>query len=42
MEAIIVVVEPLLTVLLFRDLPTVGSLIGLALGGLGTLAAIFL
>ncbi|MES5486071.1 hypothetical protein QMZ05_25230 [Bradyrhizobium sp. INPA03-11B] len=38
----ILVVEPLLTLLLFRDAPTAGSLIGLALGALGTLAAIFL
>ncbi|RXH35342.1 hypothetical protein XH84_06020 [Bradyrhizobium nanningense] len=38
----ILVVEPVLTFLLFRDVPTVGSLIGLALGALGTLAAIFL
>ncbi|WP_076862026.1 hypothetical protein [Bradyrhizobium mercantei] len=38
----ILVVEPLLTLLLFRDVPTAGSLIGLALGALGTLAAIFL
>ncbi|VIO69221.1 hypothetical protein CI1B_25670 [Bradyrhizobium ivorense] len=38
----ILVVEPTLTLLLFRDVPTAGSLIGLALGALGTLAAIFL
>ncbi|MGY4157828.1 phosphoglycerol transferase MdoB-like AlkP superfamily enzyme [Bradyrhizobium sp. USDA 4461] len=38
----ILVVEPILTLLLFRDVPTVGSLIGLALGVLGTLAALFL
>jgi|UniRef100_A0A973VWH0 hypothetical protein len=36
------VVEPSLTLLLFRDVPTAGSLIGLVLGALGTLAAIFL
>lgn len=38
----ILVVEPILTVLLFRDVPTAGSLIGLVLGTLGVLAAIFL
>ncbi|MCC8938337.1 hypothetical protein H8A97_25070 [Bradyrhizobium sp. Arg62] len=38
----ILVVEPILTLLLFRDVPTAGSLIGLALGALGTLAAICL
>ncbi|KYK44216.1 hypothetical protein A1D31_37365 [Bradyrhizobium liaoningense] len=38
----ILVVEPILTLLLFRDVPTAGSLIGLMLGALGTLAAIFL
>lgn len=38
----ILVVEPILSFLLFRDVPTIGSLVGLALGALGTLAAIFL
>ncbi|MGY4568000.1 MULTISPECIES: hypothetical protein [Bradyrhizobium] len=38
----ILVVEPVLTLLLFRDVPTAGSLIGLTLGVLGTLAAVFL
>ncbi|UWU83286.1 hypothetical protein N2605_27735 [Bradyrhizobium yuanmingense] len=38
----ILVVEPMLTVLLFRDVPTVGSLIGLLLGTFGALAALFL
>ncbi|TWB89463.1 hypothetical protein FBZ93_116182 [Bradyrhizobium macuxiense] len=38
----ILVVEPILTFLLFREVPTTGSLIGLAFGALGTLAAIFL
>ncbi|MGX1350311.1 hypothetical protein AB7M49_003887 [Bradyrhizobium elkanii] len=38
----ILVLEPILTLLLFRDVPTAGSLIGLALGALGTLAAILL
>ncbi|WP_229169629.1 MULTISPECIES: hypothetical protein [Bradyrhizobium] len=38
----ILVVEPILTLLLFRDLPTAGSLIGLTLGALGAFAAIFL
>ncbi|MGY3621625.1 hypothetical protein [Bradyrhizobium sp. USDA 10063] len=38
----ILVVEPVLTLLLFRDVPTAGSLIGLAFGALGTLAAILL
>ncbi|MBH5371116.1 hypothetical protein [Bradyrhizobium glycinis] len=38
----ILVVEPILVLLLFRDVPTAGSLIGLMLGALGTLAAIFL
>ncbi|MBB4363026.1 hypothetical protein GGD65_004059 [Bradyrhizobium sp. CIR18] len=38
----ILVVEPILAVLLFRDVPTAGSLIGLILGGFGALAAIFL
>ncbi|MFB9264626.1 hypothetical protein ACFFWD_15850 [Bradyrhizobium erythrophlei] len=38
----ILVVEPILTFLLFRDVPTTGSLIGLAFGAIGTLAAIFL
>ncbi len=38
----ILVLEPILTLLLFRDVPTAGSLIGLMLGALGTLAAIFL
>lgn len=36
----ILVVEPILALLLFRDLPTAGSLIGLVFGALGTLAAI--
>jgi hypothetical protein len=38
----IVVVEPLLAFLLFRQLPTFGAAIGFALGVLGTLAALFL
>ncbi|QOZ66502.1 MULTISPECIES: hypothetical protein [Bradyrhizobium] len=38
----ILVVEPILTVLLFRDVPTAGSLIGLVLGAFGVLAAMFL
>ncbi|MGY3487793.1 phosphoglycerol transferase MdoB-like AlkP superfamily enzyme [Bradyrhizobium sp. USDA 4011] len=38
----ILVVEPILTLLLFRDVPTAGSLIGLMLGALGTLAAVCL
>ncbi|MGY3238077.1 hypothetical protein ACVWZ4_001265 [Bradyrhizobium sp. USDA 4472] len=38
----ILVLEPILTLLLFRDVPTVGSLIGLLLGAFGALAAIFL
>ncbi|MCP1854606.1 MULTISPECIES: hypothetical protein [unclassified Bradyrhizobium] len=38
----ILVVEPILTLLLFGDVPTTGSLIGLLLGALGTLAAICL
>lgn len=38
----ILVVEPILALLLFRDVPTVGSLIGLVFGALGTLAAIIL
>ncbi|MCP3460329.1 hypothetical protein [Bradyrhizobium sp. CCGUVB23] len=38
----ILVVEPILTFLLFRDVPTTGSLIGLVCGAVGTLAAIFL
>ncbi|WP_407120939.1 hypothetical protein [Bradyrhizobium sp. STM 3561] len=38
----ILIVEPMLTFLLFRDVPTAGSLIGLVLGGFGVLAAIFL
>ncbi|MCP3392154.1 hypothetical protein NLM27_25555 [Bradyrhizobium sp. CCGB12] len=38
----ILVVEPVLTLLLFRDVPTAGSLIGLTLGVLGTIAAVFL
>ncbi|WP_245453688.1 hypothetical protein [Bradyrhizobium sp. AC87j1] len=37
----ILVVEPILTGLLFRDVPTAGSLIGLVLGAFGVLAAIF-
>ncbi len=36
----ILVVEPILALLLFRDVPTAGSLIGLVFGALGTLAAI--
>ncbi|RXH37998.1 hypothetical protein XH99_01635 [Bradyrhizobium nanningense] len=38
----ILVVEPILTVLIFRDVPTAGSLFGLVLGVFGALAAIFL
>lgn len=38
----ILVAEPILALLFFRDAPTTGSLIGLTLGALGTLAAIFL
>ncbi len=38
----ILVVEPMLTVLLFRDVPATGSLIGLVLGEFGILAAMFL
>ncbi|WP_439360267.1 hypothetical protein [Bradyrhizobium sp. DASA03007] len=38
----ILVVEPMLTLLLFREVPTTGSLIGLMFGAIGTLAAIFL
>ncbi|UWU76061.1 hypothetical protein N2603_40105 [Bradyrhizobium huanghuaihaiense] len=38
----ILVVEPILTLLLFRDVPTAGSLIGLMFGAMGALAAIFL
>ncbi|WFU54847.1 hypothetical protein QA639_35640 [Bradyrhizobium pachyrhizi] len=38
----ILVVEPILALLLFREVPTIGSLIGLALGAPGTLAATFL
>lgn len=38
----ILVVEPILALLLFRDVPTAGSLIGLVFGALGTLAAIIL
>lgn len=38
----ILVIEPILTVLLFRDVPTAGSLIGLVLGAFGALAALFL
>ncbi|MDA9481427.1 hypothetical protein XI07_05290 [Bradyrhizobium sp. CCBAU 11445] len=38
----ILVVEPILTLLLFGDVPTVGSLVGLMLGTLGTLTALFL
>lgn len=37
-----ILVEPILALLLFRDVPTAGSLIGLAFGALGTLAAIIL
>ncbi|RXH21806.1 hypothetical protein [Bradyrhizobium zhanjiangense] len=38
----ILIVEPILTLLLFREVPTTGSLIGLMFGAIGTLAAIFL
>ncbi|WP_225186976.1 hypothetical protein [Bradyrhizobium sp. NBAIM01] len=38
----ILVVEPTLTLLLFRDVPTAGSLIGLMFGAIGTLAALLL
>lgn len=38
----ILVVEPVLTWLLFREVPTTGAFIGLVLGAAGTLAAIFL
>ncbi|WP_245285123.1 hypothetical protein [Bradyrhizobium sp. WSM3983] len=38
----ILVMEPILALLLFRDVPTAGSLIGLVFGALGTLAAIIL
>lgn len=38
----ILAVEPILALLLFRDVPTAGSLIGLVFGALGTLAAIIL
>ncbi|RXH03380.1 hypothetical protein [Bradyrhizobium vignae] len=38
----ILVAEPVLTVLLFTDVPTTGSLIGLVLGAFGVLAAILL
>lgn len=38
----ILAVEPILALLLFRDVPTAGSLIGLVVGALGTLAAIIL
>lgn len=38
----ILVVEPILTFLLFHEVPTTGSIIGLIFGALGTLAAIFL
>lgn len=38
----ILVVEPVLAFILFRDVPTAGSLVGLTLGALGTVGAIFL
>jgi hypothetical protein len=38
----ILIVEPILAFLLFRQLPTMGATIGLLFGILGTLAAIFL
>ncbi|KRP93754.1 hypothetical protein AOQ72_20865 [Bradyrhizobium yuanmingense] len=38
----ILVVEPILTVLFFRDVPSGGSLLGLMLGAFGALAALFL
>ena len=38
----ILVVEPILTFLLFRDVRTPNSLVGVTLGVLGTLAATFL
>jgi hypothetical protein len=38
----ILVVEPIMAYLLFREMPTTGAAIGLVLGALGTLAALFL
>ena len=38
----ILIVEPLLALLLFRQLPTFGAAVGLTFGLLGTLAALFL
>lgn len=38
----ILVIEPVMAYLLFREAPTLGAWIGLILGGVGTLAALFL
>ena len=38
----ILVVEPIVAFILFRQMPTLGATIGLILGALGTLSALFL